>query len=339
MRPIAIGIIVLGTFGSIGFEKADKSPGPSSDSMALAEWKQVRFSDKHEYYSGLCFSDSNNGWAIGDSGRILRTTDGGDSWQSQNSGTRASLSCVFFANTTYGWGGGASNAIGLSTDGGVSWAWQHPQGESRRTFMALSFINEHEGWIADNYGGILHTDDGGVSWTPQYYGTVGAISSLQFLNSREGWATSSSRNVLHTTDGGKEWATMPLDMSDCARTFTLICTHIFMRDRSKGWVATDASASNYYPSHASIFCTSNSGGNWMCQPVPGEMSIRSVQFVDDSVGWAAGIRGILHTTDGGRSWAYQLEMKDGIFVSIWFLDRYHGWAISFTGSIYRYRTQ
>ena len=36
---------------------------------------------------GVSFSDANNGAAVGDSGTILRTTDGGNSWVPQSSGT------------------------------------------------------------------------------------------------------------------------------------------------------------------------------------------------------------------------------------------------------------
>jgi photosystem II stability/assembly factor-like uncharacterized protein len=41
--------------------------------------------------SSVYFTDSNTGWAVGDAGTILRTTDGGNRWISQSSGATDNL--------------------------------------------------------------------------------------------------------------------------------------------------------------------------------------------------------------------------------------------------------
>ena len=44
-----------------------------------------------------------HGWAVGSSGTIVATSDGGAHWQVQTSGTDADLSAVAFPDATHGW--------------------------------------------------------------------------------------------------------------------------------------------------------------------------------------------------------------------------------------------
>ncbi len=44
------------------------------------------------------FRDANLGWAVGSGGTVLKTTDGGQKWKKQTSGTPAQLTGVYFAD-------------------------------------------------------------------------------------------------------------------------------------------------------------------------------------------------------------------------------------------------
>ena len=316
----------------VGCKKAENIPGPN---LTQGEWQLVHESQSSGYFYGLCFADQSNGWVVGDSGRILHTNDGGNTWYAQESRTTISLRCVYFANAQIGWIGGESDSIGNTTNAGTTWVWQHPAGEPRRTFMAMSFVNEHTGWIVDNYSGILRTEDGGMTWKPQISGTTWAITSVQFLDAQVGWATATNRVVLHTTDGGNNWSTRTLDTLNYGYGVTVVYTGIFFYGHSKGWVATNAGFSNISNPMASIVCTSDTGKTWTVQPTPETFTINSIKFVNESEGWAGSGSGILHTTDAGQNWSYQLNVPGGIFVDIWFVDSFHGWAITFEGKIYR----
>ena len=60
----------------------------------------------------LCFVDENNGWATldnqNDDFQLLHTTDGGDSWETQQvfSTNTSSIYCLYFINDSIGYGGG-----------------------------------------------------------------------------------------------------------------------------------------------------------------------------------------------------------------------------------------
>jgi photosystem II stability/assembly factor-like uncharacterized protein len=302
------------------------------------EWKLVYESHDQLYYQGLHFVDIHNGWVVGDSGVIVHTTDGGFSWDTQESGTAVSLRTVFFVNTKKGWVGGGSDSVGRTTDGGATWMWVRPAGEPRRTFMAMSFVNENTGWVVDNVGGILHTDDGGRTWLAQASGTTWAITAIQFLDVKEGWATATNRVVLHTTDGGAAWITQMLDTINYGSGVTAIYTDVFFRDHSSGWIPTNVMASSIANPMASVVATSNAGRTWSRQLTPDENGLTTLQFVNQNRGWAGSYGGILLTTNGGNSWEYHLRKKDGDpVVDLYFVDESHGWALTFRGNIYTYQ--
>jgi photosystem II stability/assembly factor-like uncharacterized protein len=310
---------------------------PTELNSPQGDWKLVRDAQAG-YFHGLWFADRNNGWVVGDSGRILNTSDGGDSWNVQESGTVTSLQCVSFANALRGWVGAGNNMFGTTTNGGTSWIWQHPIGDSRRTFLAMSFIDENTGWVVDNYGGILHSEDGGITWTPQASGTNWAITSVQFLDSKEGWATATHRVVLHTTDGGNNWTTRGLDDLFYGRGVVVVYQDIYFVNRVRGWVATNSalSGTDFHPTP--IVNTSDAGTTWSCQSTPEGDFITAIVFADENIGWAEGSGGILHTNDGGGRWTYELQSHGALFVDICFVDRSHSWALTFTGNIYRYQS-
>src|SRR4051812_15160310 len=75
------------------------------------------------------FADKNEGWAVGDEGVIWHTIDGGQHWERQPTGVRASLRSLHFVNPYFGWvagreelaGGGSAGVVLCTQDGGVSW--------------------------------------------------------------------------------------------------------------------------------------------------------------------------------------------------------------------------
>src|SRR5947208_7679638 len=73
---------------------------------------------------GVSFTDANTGTATGDNGTIVRTTDGGDSWSIQSSGTTNTLYGVSFTDANHGTAVGGGGTIVKTTDGGNNWISQ-----------------------------------------------------------------------------------------------------------------------------------------------------------------------------------------------------------------------
>ena len=84
------------------------------------------------------------GWAVGNSGTILTTKDGGTNWRAQGSGTPQRLSSVYFTNERQGWAVGAIGKILATTDGGATWSAQ--DSGTSESLLSVYFINERQGW-------------------------------------------------------------------------------------------------------------------------------------------------------------------------------------------------
>jgi photosystem II stability/assembly factor-like uncharacterized protein len=119
------------------------------------------------------------GWAVGDEGVVWHTREGGEAWERQPTGVRASLRSVHFLTPYIGWvagreelpnGGGSVGVLLYTRDGGCKW--------QRVTLNALPGLNRvcflpdgKTGFIAgdctDQYpSGVFTTADAGRSWQP-----------------------------------------------------------------------------------------------------------------------------------------------------------------------------
>jgi hypothetical protein len=78
----------------------------------------LSLTDKFLY--GIHFVNGNTGYAVGDAGTILKTTNGGSSWYNQNSGVVTKLSQVYFANSSTGYIVGDNGVILKTTTAGDS---------------------------------------------------------------------------------------------------------------------------------------------------------------------------------------------------------------------------
>src|SRR5437016_12727812 len=75
---------------------------------------------------GASFVDADTGTVVGEYGTIVRTTDGGNSWTVQVSGTTQALWAVSFMDTNNGTAVGGGGAIGRTTTSG-----EHRKSEQR----------------------------------------------------------------------------------------------------------------------------------------------------------------------------------------------------------------
>ena len=78
----------------------------------------------HRDLHSVSFPTALDGWACGRRGTILHTSDGGETWTPQSSGTTYTLSSVFFVDTRNGWAVGDGGTILHTVDGGENWKKQ-----------------------------------------------------------------------------------------------------------------------------------------------------------------------------------------------------------------------
>ena len=111
------------------------------------------------------FVNDTHGWAIGEGGIIIATTDGGDTWVSQSSGYELTLNSVDFTDESNGWIVGKLGLILNTKDGGNTWTVQDKDAALGQNLIKVHFDNATDGGIITERGSFaLSTTDGGNTW-------------------------------------------------------------------------------------------------------------------------------------------------------------------------------
>lgn len=269
-----------------------------------------------ETLNDVHFVDVNTGWAVGNEGTILKTTDGGTTWNQLNSGTTKDCESVFFVNENVGWVTDAG-WIMKTTDGGTTWSYQYKEAFSPLLF-SVHFTDFNHGWVVGMNGFIMNTTDGGNIWTQQVSGSDAFLYSVLFLDSNTGWCIGVDYDrdkdvILHTSNGGSTWSSQ-------ISGFNLGLYAIYFVNSQIGWAmgGTDT-----------LLKTSNGGETWNVLTTGlGWTYINSAFFSDQNIGWAVGDFGdIIYTTDGGTTWDYQESGTDTYLNSVYFMNESTGWIV------------
>ncbi|GEM_PF-2981233 len=142
--------------------------------------------------------------AVGASGLIYRSEDGGDSWSLQWVDAKIALRGVHMFDETTGIVVGDEGHIYRTTRHGRRWdAVPSGTGED---LNAITFVDENRGWIVGQGGTILYTEDGGQTWTRQNADVTAGLKAVSFADAQHGWAVGANGTILHTTDGGATWS-------------------------------------------------------------------------------------------------------------------------------------
>src|SRR5215468_5673484 len=110
---------------------------------------------------GASFVDANTGTVVGEHGTIVRTTDGGNSWTIQASGTTQTLWDVSFIDANNGTAVGEGGTILGTTDGGDHWITQ--ASGTTLQLRGVSITDATNGTAVGEGGTIVRTTDGGNS--------------------------------------------------------------------------------------------------------------------------------------------------------------------------------
>ena len=101
------------------------------------------------------------GWIVGDSGTVLRTTDGGKQWSVTNMGASPSLFSVCFVNEQEGVAVGSHGFCLKTHDGGQSWEKFNIGTEN--SLYSLAFYKDY-GVAVGDLATVVKTLDGGKTW-------------------------------------------------------------------------------------------------------------------------------------------------------------------------------
>jgi len=158
-------------------------------------------------FRGFDFVSALVGYACGEGGMLMKTTDGGNSGFQLNSGTDVLLYDVDFLDADTGYVGGATGTLLKTTDGGST--WNSISTGITSSIYAVSAPAANCIYVgSSSTSSVRKSTDYGTSWeiiTP--VGLTQTIWDICFIDTSVGWvAAQNGGRVYRTTDGGTTWA-------------------------------------------------------------------------------------------------------------------------------------
>ncbi len=237
------------------------------------------------------------GEQFGNTGVLLKTTDGGLNWISKTIDADGCLSGVSFpTDNNIGYTCGYNGNLFKTTNGGSTWAKQYlPSGYENIDLYDIQFPSDvNLGYAVGFCGHIFKTVNGGADWS-----VISSLSEiwfvgLSFVSNATGFiggcpsSTDGYVYIYKTTDGGINWVGTNTGYTDPIY-------HLDFPNLNTGY----ASGNN-----GTVLKTTNSGSTWFKQNTGISGNFGGLFIFDNgTTGYAVGEFGkIIKTIDGGQTW-------------------------------------
>ena len=290
-------------------------------SITFSQWIPQN-SNSNQRLLTTFFLNENLGWAGGNEGCILKTTNGGINWNYYSIGTKYTVHAIHFVDSLNGWAAlytftpNRAGYIAATNDGGINWYFQYYiEGV---TLHNVYFYDQYFGWAVGSSGIFLRTVNGGATWQEDFL-SMDWSWSVEFVNPNLGWVgVGFAGYIRKTTDGGYSWQYKSVPSYSRMNDIDFINENI-------GWAVGQ---------YGHIIKTTNGGEIWIHQNSMVSQELNDVEFVNENEGWVVGLGGIiLHTTNGGTNWFLQGSNTSSDLFGVSFCNQDVGWIAGDQGLI------
>ena len=275
----------------------------------------------------VSFTDINNGTFVGSSGIVQHTTDGGNTWVAQNSGTTKSLLGVAFLDQNNGIAVGSGGTVLMTNNGGETWTSKLVTENNLRSvsfadinnilivgenatvvrvtegganwdryYPAVTKVDSDADLFGASYntfvgakGQIVCTTNGGTTWDTQRTGPPTTLRGVSFTSSNIGTAVGHSGTILRTIDGGNTWTPQSNDLPLYVSNNMKAVSFI---DANNGCIVTGVAYSDSIgrsTPYGAILCTTNGGTTWNVRYYHAEVSFNGASFPSVNTAIAVGV--------------------------------------------------
>jgi photosystem II stability/assembly factor-like uncharacterized protein len=140
---------------------------------------------------------------VAGAGTVLRSVDDGATWTAPNMPVRFNAYDVAFASTQAAFVVGGIGQLMQTHDAGASWTYATLP--TRALVNAIAVVNPATLVIVGSDGAVLRTDDGGRTWRNVASGTTQHLRDVVFADAQHGVAVGMWGTALVTNDGGQTW--------------------------------------------------------------------------------------------------------------------------------------
>lgn len=306
-------------------------------------WQEVTLPDGYEseYWLDIYFfpGQEQYGWACSQDGKVIRTTDGGNSWRGSTvipPGQYGHLESIHFPSTTVGYTSGQPG-IFKTTDGGITWYNISPA--QFDDIWGCYFIDINVGFAigggcGNNKQEFWKTTNGGMSWTVFEGSELNTgLTDLIFVSENHGYATSSGI-LWETTDQGDSWSVFCETSQNPVNTIKKVWQEeITKYGNSFLFPYSGVTCSGGGNTGGARF-TTDFGQSWNEYETGKQMFGAFLLSAEE--GWICGRdRSVYHTTNAGQDWKLKnCGIRPGHLDDTWFYrknGKWHGWVVGSSG--------
>ncbi|MFT6715669.1 MAG: photosystem II stability/assembly factor-like uncharacterized protein [Saprospiraceae bacterium] len=273
-----------------------------------------------ENINSLYFFSSSTGFAAGNNGKLIQTTDGGTTWSVNSIVSTSNFQKIFFRNSTDGYLLSQDGKLYTTTDTGVSWT------EETLDIHGLNSIafNGNNGVIVGDDGKVFTSIDGS-NWTKQSVSLgVFTVNDVLFFDDTTVIAVGAGGWLYRSINKGITW--LPAINSGTNETLSAIEK---MNDSTMLIAGNGGKVIEYEPTSGSlkfvavgltsialkdISCSQDdvchvvgnestvlikTFDNWLVRKLDDNVNLNTVQFLNHQTGYVGGITGVIYRHDGG----------------------------------------
>ncbi len=245
------------------------------------------------------FVNNNIAYAGGYGGMILKTENGGITWNASyaNAGKLCpSIEALDFVNENIGYLARKNRLISKTTDGGLTWMSVLPDTNwNKTTIYGIDFIDENFGIAVGKFGtgtsALYKTTDGGNSWIKQTGTFSEQLTAVTIIDNNNAVTVGRNKIISYSTDGGNNWSNATLNGLPNPSA-SLNFNDVKFLDNNFGIAAGDV-----------LMKTTDGGKNWKYVNIPDlSKEIKACAIADALTWYVTGSKFVFKTTDGGNNW-------------------------------------
>jgi photosystem II stability/assembly factor-like uncharacterized protein len=281
------------------------------------EWRKVTSASYGPLFEVFMLNE-NIGWMVGTKGTILKSDNGGNTWDfalSEPLNISNSIYSVYFVDQQNGYFGGSKNLLLKTTDGGNTVDTVLFPIDDKADIKAIYFSNINTGWVLSTHqsklGKLYYTNDGGITWTVQISEDNSDLEDIYFYSPTKAICVGGSSNAqaIYSTSDGINWVKSP--MPTYSTSYSKLDLHaVYMLSETDAIiVGYGSSAVGLQP--VILLRSTDGGSTWTFMEQTEENRIYTnlydVVFKDATTGIAVGGNATTgyvtyKTTDGGTTW-------------------------------------
>ncbi|MBK8983474.1 MAG: hypothetical protein IPM38_14445 [Ignavibacteria bacterium] len=293
-----------------------------SPGILFSQWIS-QSSGTSENLRTVFFVNSQTGFAGGENGKMIRTTNGGVNWNNVSTGINQNINSIYFFNADSGVVCADDGVIIFTENSGASWTTA--ASGVTDNLRAVSFVNSR-GVCSGSGGSLLYSANSGRDWTVAENGFLvtyyGADMYSETVAYSAGVNTIFQPFIAKSTNGGVNWS---------FSNFYLNGNEGNLSDIKFITESTGFASSRVFDGQGGISKTTDGGENWTTQLFP--QQLHSIDFAGSNTGFCAGENGlILKTTDAGLTWTNQ-NGGASTLRSVFLTDSITGYAAGGNGTI------